>query len=119
MGVKGAGPRGSSLFTQYNISCTPPESVSCMELYGMFGSVTGFCTMLEMPPCHLPRRTGFKSYESSETGFTKDSVVEATVDRTTFINIRHIGATMSPETFFAIGVLSLFPAQVPTTTDGV
>ena len=30
----------------------------------------------------------------------------------------HMGPTMNPETFFTMGVLSLFPAHIPTTKFG-
>src|SRR5581483_8841357 len=97
--------------------CTPPDSVSVTLLYGTFGSVTGFWVIVEMPPCHLPRRTGFRSYESSGAGGV--NVSTGTVFRASSMKARHIGATISPESLWAIGVLSLLPAQVPTTIDGV
>src|SRR3989338_11672457 len=98
------GPVGLFLSTQCRMLCT-----SCV-------AYSRLLSMWVLDPCHTPRRTGLRP------------VVEVSVRvkamfgnwvTAYFINSLHMGPTIKPETLFSIEVLSLLPAQVPTTRFGV
>src|SRR3989344_615741 len=67
-------------------------------------------------PCQMPFKAGLILLSYGRGSEKVSPVVDARAD---LIASLHIGATIKPATFFSIGVLSLFPAQVPITISGV
>src|ERR1035437_926545 len=108
------------LSTQYKIECTFVITFSCIVSFGV-NSVANLPEILSMKklsfPCQIPRKTGFTLVGStSKYGFSKLSV--GRVFSASFINLFQIGPATAAPPFF-IGLLSLLPAQTPTTIDGV
>lgn len=107
------------LSTKWRILCTAPTAISFLVSCGVY-SVANFPEIVsitnESSPCQSPRRIGFMS---SRTLVGSRNVSFGTVLRASCINAFQSGAIINPATFFSIGVLSLFPAQAPATSEGV
>ena len=110
----------SFLSTQCKIECTLVTTFSPKVSRGVSSPASlpeTLSTKKLSFPCQNPRRTGFTVVGSiSQTGSPNLSLGK--IVRASLVNLFQIGPAMAAPPFF-IGLLSLLPAQTPTTTDGV